>query len=343
VRKSFRTAALANARPVAGREQRDETRRAHGGGPLAPPGWAGLGPVTAAVSLRRGRYCLFVPFSAAVLRVMIASPSDVPDERDAVERAIHSWNDANARAKQVILLPWRWETSSVPLLGGHPQKLINGQGVDDSDIVFALFGGRLGSPTPDAVSGTAEEIDRAVDMGKPVHLYFSTAPLPSDIDTAQLEALRSFRTAMQDRGLLGEFSNVEQLNHEVWKAIEHDLGQMRLDSSPQRNIRAGVDLLVQPGSDREVSGFDSKGKPRYRTRRWLDIENRGDVDAEEVFLEAAGEDSSVLLMTGSQPTVIHRSQSRRFPMEFYGGEGARVVKVRWVEDGEPKEKDFHVG
>jgi hypothetical protein len=62
---------------------------------------------------------------------------------------------------------------SVPLLGGHPQRLINAQGVDDSDILFALFalfGSRLGSPTPDAVSGTVEEIERAVEQGKPIHL-----------------------------------------------------------------------------------------------------------------------------------------------------------------------------
>ncbi|QCQ17252.1 DUF4062 domain-containing protein [Microbacterium sp. RG1] len=282
-------------------------------------------------------------FPASVLRVMIASPSDVPEARDAVERAIHSWNDANARTKQVILLPWRWETSSVPLLGGHPQKLINGQGVDDSDIVFALFGGRLGSPTPDAVSGTAEEIDRAVEMGKPVHLYFSTAPLPSDIDTAQLDALRTFRQAMQERGLLGEFSNVDQLNHEVWKAIEHDLTQLRLENSPQQRVRTGVDLLVQPGSERELNSYDSKGKPRYRTRRWLEIENRGDVDAEQVVIRPVGEDSGVMLMAGGKPTVIHRGQSRRFAMELFGGESDPVVTVSWVEHGETREKDFHVG
>lgn len=117
-----------------------------------------------------------MPYVATVLRVMIASPSDVPEARDAVEKAVHGWNDANARNKGVILQPWRWETSAVPVMGAHPQKLINAQGVDDSDIVFALFGGRLGSPTPDAISGTAEEIDRALELGKPVHLYFSTAP-----------------------------------------------------------------------------------------------------------------------------------------------------------------------
>ena len=53
-------------------------------------------------------------FAASVLRVMIASPSDIPDARDAVEAAINDWNNANATNKQVVLLPWRWETSSVP-------------------------------------------------------------------------------------------------------------------------------------------------------------------------------------------------------------------------------------
>ena len=51
-----------------------------------------------------------------MLRVMIASPSDIPDARDAVEAAINDWNNANATNKQVVLLPWRWETSSVPVL-----------------------------------------------------------------------------------------------------------------------------------------------------------------------------------------------------------------------------------
>ncbi|MDK8236494.1 DUF4062 domain-containing protein, partial [Lactobacillus jensenii] len=79
----------------------------------------------------------------------------------AVEKAVHEWNQANAQNKQVVLQPWRWETSSVPQLGGHPQSFINMQGVEGSDIVIALFGGRLGSPTPEAVSGTVEEIERA--------------------------------------------------------------------------------------------------------------------------------------------------------------------------------------
>ncbi|MGC7101619.1 hypothetical protein ACPZ19_43680 [Amycolatopsis lurida] len=39
---------------------------------------------------------------------------DRAEARDAVETAIHGWNDTNAKAKQTVCLPWRWEISAVP-------------------------------------------------------------------------------------------------------------------------------------------------------------------------------------------------------------------------------------
>lgn len=69
---------------------------------------------------------------------MIASPSDVFEARDAVEKALHGWNNANSRTRSLVLLPWRWETGSVAVMGDHPQALINHQGVDDSDRVRAV-------------------------------------------------------------------------------------------------------------------------------------------------------------------------------------------------------------
>jgi hypothetical protein len=276
---------------------------------------------------------------------MIASPSDVQEARDVVEDAVTSWNAAHARSKGLILQPWRWETSAVPVLGGHPQTLINSQGVDDSDIVFALFGGRLGSPTPDFVSGTVEEIDRAVGLGKPVHVYFSTEPLPNDIDTAQLDALRAFKSDMQARGLLGEYSNPNQLNHEVWKAIEHDIGALRLTQvDPPSGQSVGVDFVVQPQQEREITGVNPRGAPRYSTRHWLDITNAGSRDADEVTFETVGQDSPMHIVGTGGPTTIHRAQTRRLPVVFtMGGSDAPILRIRWTEDGEVREREFHVG
>jgi hypothetical protein len=67
----------------------------------------------------------------------------------------------------------------VARVGNRPQAIINAQAVDRADIVVAFFDSRLGTSTGVDVSGTAEEINRAVDMGKPVHVYFSDEPLPS--------------------------------------------------------------------------------------------------------------------------------------------------------------------
>lgn len=280
-------------------------------------------------------------YQATVLRVLIASPSDVQEARDAVERALRSWNDAHSRSKGVVLMPWRWETSSVPILGDHPQKLINLQGVDDSDIVIALFGGRLGAPTPDAVSGTAEEIERATANGKPVHLYFSSAPLPNDIDVEQLVAVREFKKTMQDRGLLGEFSNPDQLLHLVWQAVEHDLGELNLEPSMAGVQTKAIDFHVQPGSEREHKGFSKNGKPQYTTRRWIDVTNEGDQDAEGVTIEAVS--PGVFLGGADSPTVIHRKQTRRFSLMLaMTGGSDRVIKIKWQEDGEEQSQDFHV-
>ncbi|WP_435080363.1 DUF4062 domain-containing protein [Clavibacter michiganensis] len=272
---------------------------------------------------------------------MIASPSDVADSRDAVERAIYGWNDANSESKGIILQPWRWETSAIPLLGAHPQQLINSQGVDQSDIVFAMFAGRLGSATPDAISGTAEEINRAVGAGKPVHLYFSSADLPADVDTDQLAAVRAFRADMESKGLLGEYKNVSQLQHEVWKAIEHDIADLTPTDLAPSATRRGIEFLVQPKRESDVT-YNTKGQPKNRTRTWLEVTNNGGVDAQGVTYASVGEPTSMHIATSDGPTVVHAGQTRRVNTAFTYGGGESILRITWTEDGRSVSKDFYV-
>lgn len=282
-------------------------------------------------------------YTANVLRVMIASPSDTRQARDAVEAAIHDWNADHASARQTILQPWRWETSSVPVVSGHPQSLINSQGVDDSDIVFALFGSRLGSPTPDAVSGTVEEIERALEQNKPVHLYFSTEPLPNNVDTSQLEGLRAFKSEIGKRGLLGQFDNPDQLTREVWKAIEYDIATLSPGAPVLTQAASEVSFSVQPQQERELRDYDKKGKPRYSTRHWIEITNTGDQDADEVVFESVGEHASMHLATDGTPTTVHAGQTRRLNVVYSMGGDPSILRIRWAENGEPRESEFHVG
>jgi hypothetical protein len=86
------------------------------------------------------------PVKATILNVLIASPSDVPTERDAVESAIHEWNANHHTETGIILLPVRWETHSYPGSGDRPQAILNKQIVDSGHLLIGIFGNRLGTP-----------------------------------------------------------------------------------------------------------------------------------------------------------------------------------------------------
>ncbi|PZT89365.1 MAG: DUF4062 domain-containing protein [Gordonia sp. (in: high G+C Gram-positive bacteria)] len=281
-----------------------------------------------------------MPNHVTALQVMIASPSDVLEAREAVYTALSRWNEANTSSRKIALIASRWETGAVPMLGDHPQALINKQLVAKADIVIALFGSRMGQATPSAVSGTAEEIAEAEAAGKPVHLYFSTAPHANDVDPAQLQALRKFKEAIEERGLYGTFNSVEELTAHVWQAIEHDLHRLELTADEDPKPFTGVDFMAQPGEER-LPKTDSRGRLKYETKRWIDLINRGGSDAENVVIEPVAD--GVFVGGSGQPTIIHAGQSRRFPLMLALSAGDPAIKVTWTESKETRERIFHVG
>jgi hypothetical protein len=159
------------------------------------------------------------PATATVLNVLIASPSDVSAERDAVEKAIREWNTNHRKSMGIMLEPVRWETHSYPAMGERPQGILNKQIVKDADLLIGIFGTRMGTPTGSAPSGTSEEIEEIRKTGRHVALYFSDAPVPRDADRAQLDALEAYRRSLGQQGLYSTFTSVEELHRKV----THDL------------------------------------------------------------------------------------------------------------------------
>lgn len=272
---------------------------------------------------------------------MIASPSDIPAARDAVDRALRSWNSTNTPGRGFVLHPLRWETDSVPMLGHHPQAILNEQLLAKADIVIALFGSRVGSETPNSISGTVEEIEGAVANGKPVHLYFSEAPHPADVDLAQLQALRDFRAALQERGMYGSFENEDELLTKVWSAVEMDLRDIiqPLHTTPSRPAPPSERFLVQGQREREPKA-DGKGRVRYETRRWVEITNRGSDDVTDVVMEAASD--GMLLPGWEQPRTVHAGQKQTAAYWLHMGGGVPRVRLKWMENGEPQSKEYDI-
>lgn len=284
-------------------------------------------------------------FEARVLMVLIASPGDTRDARDAVERAILSWNRDRAKSTKVVLHPQRWEVDAVPEMGGDPQTIINRQLVDEADIVVGLFHTRLGVPTGRANSGTVEEIERSQENGACVHVFFSEMPLPYHHDPAQFQAVRRYREELSSQGLLGTYASIDDLSAKIRTCFDRDVekltatadavsgtGRMAIEAIPRAVLRTEFKY------DRE-SETDSRGRTRVKTRRErFEVQNIGDGPAENVRLAFEPIGDGEAPFTHPDPPEAERIPERSHVSFITGrtfGTASQVrVKYTWTENGE---------
>jgi hypothetical protein len=161
-----------------------------------------------------------MPYDARVLQILIASPGDVQEEREIMAEVIYEWNYVNSRERSIVLLPLRWETHASPEMGTGPQAVINRQVVIHCDMAVGTFWTRLGTPTSEAESGTAEEIARVGDAGKPVMLYFSRAKV--DLETIDLDEygrLKEFKKRSYPNGLIESYSSANDFREKFRRQL----------------------------------------------------------------------------------------------------------------------------
>lgn len=159
-------------------------------------------------------------FDAKVYKILIASPGDVAEEREAIPQIIADWNNMNSEPNKVVLLPVKWETHSAPLMGERAQGVINSQVVTSCDMAIGVFWTRLGSPTGASESGTAEEIEWFIENDKPVMLYFSSRDInPSKLDIEQYSALKAFEKKMQKIGLTGSYTSITDFKEQLLRQL----------------------------------------------------------------------------------------------------------------------------
>lgn len=278
-------------------------------------------------------------FVANVLKVMISSPGDTAEEVEAVKGALHGWNGSRAENAQTVLLPRFWKTDAVPRLdvkGG--QSVINSQLVDDADIVIALFDSRLGQATDSAVSGTAEEIERAAASGKPVHVWFSDEPVNRNADLEELGRLQKFRTELEDKGLLGVYTDLNDLAYKVREAVESDISRLGLGTPSV--VRRGEHAMprVRVEKVREQTGVNSQGAPRFTTRSTLVLENKSQhITAEQLTMSPGVELGRALHRERKDPVDLPPLSDLRYPLMLHMGIAEQViVELNWFEDGVPQ-------
>ena len=201
-----------------------------------------------------------MPRSITLYRVFVASPSDVADEREAIEEVIRELNLSAVEAQGAQLQLLKWETHAFPDFGTDVQDVVNRQIGDDYDIFLGVMWTRFGTPTSRAGSGTAEEFERAFARYQRdrdalrLMLYFKDAPLePSKLDLQQLGEVRQFQERVGNLGgLYWKFKDRSELE----KLLRLQLTRVLRELSGRQSISASSVPTPPDGSDDELGIYD---------------------------------------------------------------------------------------
>mgnify|MGYP002334557738 FL=1 len=185
-------------------------------------------------------------FIARVYRIMIGAPSDIKEEVQIAKDVINEWNYVHTELHHKVL---HWSISAYPNSGKHPQKIINEQVVDKSDLLICIFGSKLGTPTDTDISGSVEEINEHLKAGKDVMIFFrKNLEIESLDDMQQVEKLLKFKESIKGNALFEEYEKnsfksilsqkLQLFLNNTWlnpnyepKEIELDVVEIKLDKS----------------------------------------------------------------------------------------------------------------
>ena len=182
---------------------------------------------------------------AKTIRILIASPSDVKEERNIAERVVNDLKISCNNDLRLVLDVVRWEKHVPALMGWPPQEIINEWIVDDSACAVCIFWTRIGTPTDNAEGGAVEELERMVQANKPVLLYFSATPFSiADVDRKQLNALEDWKEKLlqEKRGnpktykYHHEFENLLKTDLENLLKREFCEGRKRVAATSQNHL-----------------------------------------------------------------------------------------------------------
>ncbi|MBM3749297.1 MAG: NACHT domain-containing protein, partial [Acidobacteria bacterium] len=151
-----------------------------------------------------------MPETVKRLRLFVASPGDVAEERERLAKVVDALRIHVAAAHGLDLELVRWETHVRPGAGADAQAVVNPQ-IGTYDLFIGILWNRFGTPTKRAESGTREEFDQAYARWQKdpssleIWVYFSQQPytFTSAQELAQKGKVLAFQKELQEKkGLL---------------------------------------------------------------------------------------------------------------------------------------------
>jgi hypothetical protein len=158
------------------------------------------------------------------LKVFIASPCDVAQERDLAEQELLKLQRSVAR-QRLLIESYRWETQAAPTMH-RIQSVINTQR-RTAELTIGIFWTTLGSSATMGETGSMEELRIAgerVSRGSSddLFLYFKTATPPPGSVPEKLQGVRRFRQHAVDSGTFcfAEFADADDFTARLRRDLE---------------------------------------------------------------------------------------------------------------------------
>jgi hypothetical protein len=191
-------------------------------------------------------------YLATVYRVMLASPSDIKEERNIIRELISKWNDINSSRTKIVLLPIGWETHLAPETGDKPQAIIDKRILKDCDLLVGVLWTRVGTPTEKYDSGTIEEIEEHINSGKPAMVYFSNAEVKLEkVDIDQYEKVKQYKKSCKDRSIYREYNDLDDFKNQFDKHLQLKINEheyfvqaTNLDDDSLENSKQSTELVL---------------------------------------------------------------------------------------------------
>lgn len=123
--------------------------------------------------------------------------------------------------------------------------------------------------------GTVEEIQRAIEEGKPVMVYFSNrAVVPDSLDRGEYERLLEFRNSLRSRALYREYEDVDHLARllpdDVTRTVR-DMLDRAIVGPRAHDDREGGEIAAVPAAADDASAGDVAQPDREVPRRGTSI------------------------------------------------------------------------
>lgn len=283
-------------------------------------------------------------YPTLALHLLISAPSDIPSEDLAVvRRTISQWNLNFGRTVGLTVLPVSWTEHAVAEFGDRPQAILNGQIVDEADMAVVLFYDRLGTPTGEAESGTAEEIKVLVDAGKNVAVLTNTSPRPPLVSSAleERQRLSAYLDTLKSRALVLDYAQAGDLIAHLNNFLSRVTGQFQQSVDKSKADEPGESDPsegVWPRAEvRENVRTDSRGRVKTHRNWSLVLHNTSNGPASNVDFSFDGlpEDAYFqVVREQGQLGTIPPGQEAKFPLLLASGSPNAVeCTVSWTDSG----------